>query len=129
MRNSAVNLEIPAASAYLVLCRTAVAAMCARLDYPIDRLEDTKLAVDEAATLLLADTDPSETIRIRLTPGVRGHLMIELRARTIHGRAPRQTSFAWTVLSALVDEVLASAENGKVKIILHASNGRALVGS
>lgn len=123
MRDSAVSLEIPATSAYLVLGRTAVAATCARLDYPIDKLEDVKLAVDEACTLLLADTDPSETITIRITPGQRGHMMIELRARTIHGRAPKQSSFAWTVLTALVDEVSASVRDGRVRITMHASSG------
>lgn len=127
MQHSAVTLEIPAASAYLVLGRTAVAAMCARLDYPIDRLEDVKLAVDEACTLLLADTGPDETIRISLTPGRGSHLMIRFSARTMHGRAPRQTTFAWTVLTALVDEVSAYAREGEVQIVLHTSSGQDVV--
>ena len=51
----AVTLRMPANSAFVVLIRAAVSAMCARLDFTIDRIEDVKLAVDEAAALLLGD--------------------------------------------------------------------------
>jgi serine/threonine-protein kinase RsbW len=119
--NSTVRLEIPAASGYLALARTAVVAMCARLHYPIDVLEDVKLAVDEACSLLLSDTEPDNTLIIALSPGDDSRLDIEVTARTRQGRAPRQTSFAWTVMSALVDEVSATAVDGDVTISLRAS--------
>lgn len=121
MSSSTVRLEIPAASGYLVLARTAVVAMCARLHYPIDVLEDVKLAVDEACSLLLSDTEPDNTLIIALTPTDGGQLDIVVTARTRQGRPPRQTSFAWTVMSALVDEVSATALDGDVTINLKAS--------
>ena len=48
----------PASSAYLSLARAATAGICARLDFPLDRLDDLTLAVDEAASLLLLDSRP-----------------------------------------------------------------------
>lgn len=129
MSSSTVRLEIPAASGYLVLARTAVAAMCARLDYPLDRLEDVKLAVDEACSLLLGDTDSAETLTLALQPGEDGSLKAIVSATTRHGKAPKQSSFAWTVLSALVENVSASVEDGQVSIALQASRGDVVVAS
>ncbi|MGV1080759.1 MAG: ATP-binding protein [Candidatus Nanopelagicales bacterium] len=125
MTDSPVKLRLPATSGYLVLARTAVAALCARLDYPLDRLEDAKLAVNEACSLLLADAREGSAIDIELTSDNDGLLSVTLRAQTQHGRPPKQTSFAWTVLSALVDSVTASASNDTVTITLQASRGTA----
>lgn len=122
MSDSTVRLSIPAASGYLVLARTAVAALCARLDYPLDRLEDVKLAVDEACSWLLADADADAdadaTIGLVLTSDSQGGMLIEATTRTQHGQPPSQNSFAWTVLSALADSVQASAQDGLVTISL-----------
>lgn len=103
--------------------------MCARLDYPLDRLEDVKLAVDEACSLLLSDTDPGGQLEIELIPTSSGQLRVEVSSRTVHGKAPKQTSFAWTVLTALVDQVTADASGGVVNISLQASRGSAAVAS
>lgn len=129
MSSSTVRLELPAASGYLVLARTAVAAMCARLDYPLDRLEDVKLAVDEACSLLLLDTDADQTLTLALEPGTNGELKAVVSATTRHGRTPKQSSFAWTVLSALVDNVSAAAEGGCVSISLYARRDDVVVAS
>ncbi len=124
-----MRLELPAASGYLVLARTAVAAMCARLDYPLDRLEDVKLAVDEACSLLLLDTEANETLTLTLEPGSDGDLKATVSASTRHGKTPKQSSFAWTVLTALVEDVSAVAENGYVSISLRANRGDGVVAS
>ncbi len=129
MSSSTVRLELPAASGYLVLARVAVAAMCARLDYPLDRLEDVKLAVDEACSLLLLDTEANETLTLTLEPGSDGELKATVSASTRHGKTPKQSSFAWTVLTALVEDVSAVTENGYVSISLRANRGDGLVAS
>jgi len=103
--------------------------MCARLDYPLDRLEDVKLAVDEACSLLLSDTDSEETLTLALQPGEDGSLKATVSAVTRHGKAPKQSSFAWTVLSALVEDVSSVVEGGQVSIALQASRGDVAVAS
>jgi serine/threonine-protein kinase RsbW len=108
-----VTVEIPASSAYLVLARVATSSVCARLDYPVDRLEDVALAVSEAAALLLQDARPGARLRITLTPrtsAAGAGLDIAVSARTRSGRPPRPTSLTWTILGSLVERL--SAELG-----------------
>lgn len=108
--DEAVTLRVPAQGAYVVLARAAVAAICARLDFTIDRIEDVKLAVDEAAALVIDDAVEDSQLDVRLTPdGVDG-LRVELSAPTVHGRSLERDSFTWTVLTALVDEVVATVD-------------------
>jgi serine/threonine-protein kinase RsbW len=103
-----VTLRVPATSAFVVLIRAAVSAMCARLDFTIDRIEDVKLAVDESAALLLSDARPGAELDVRFTPDAPDGLRVEMTAPTVHGRSLERDSFTWTVLTALVDEVVAT---------------------
>ena len=127
--SSTVRLEIPAASGYLVLARTAVAALCARLDYPLDRLEDVKLAVDEACSLLLSDTDADGSLTVTLAPTDSGELIVTISSITRHGKTPKQSSFAWTVLTALVAGVSATVDDGRVSIELRSVRDSSVVTS
>lgn len=103
----AVELRIPASSGYLVLARVTVASICSRLDFPLDRLDDVKLAVDEACSLLIADALPGSVLAIDLYPEPPDSLQLTISGQTLHGRTPKPNSFAWTVLNSLVDSVTA----------------------
>ncbi len=103
-----VTLKVPAHGAFVALIRSAVSAMCARLDFTIDRIEDVKLAVDEAAALLLSDAEAESELQVSFTPDAPDGLRVALTAQTQHGRAPQRDGFTWTVLTALVDEVVAT---------------------
>ena len=121
-----VVLQIPAASAYLTLARAATAAVCARLDFPVDLLEDTALAVDEAASLLLLDAVESSDLECRWTPSG-DTLVVEVSSRSSSGRTPKETTFAWTVLTALVDVVTADLADGRVTLSLTIHKSGAVV--
>ena len=123
-----VIVEIPASSAYLVLARVATTSVCARLDFPVDRLEDVALAVSEATALLLQDARPGGRIMIRLTPsrdaGATG-ITVEVSTRTRSGRAPRPTSLTWTILGSLVDRLTADVvDDGFVTLRLESRQER-----
>ncbi len=121
MTQRPIVLEIPASSAYLTLVRAATNAVCARIGYRMDRLDDTSLAASEAAALLLKDAVPGEPITVSWTPVTDGNLIgvdIELRARCRSGRPPRPTSFTWTVLASLVNQVDAVMDDGSVLLRL-----------
>ncbi len=121
MSQSDIILTMPATSQHLVLARAAVASVCASLDFGIDRIEDVKLAVDEACALLLADTDPEQTLTLTISPtSSHNTIAVSVAAVTRRGRSPRTDSFSWTVLSALVDDVTAQATDGTVSITLQA---------
>jgi serine/threonine-protein kinase RsbW len=116
-----IVLEIPASSAYASLARSATTAVCARLGYPIDRLDDVVLAVSEAVSLLLKDAAPGARVRISLTPWRDRRLIgvdIDISVRSSLGRPPRPTSFSWTVLASLVNNVSADIDDGTVTLRL-----------
>ena len=112
-----VTLRVPANSAFVVLIRAAVSAMCARLDFTIDRIDDVKLAVDEAAALLLGDAPPDADLDVRFTPDAPDGMRVEMTAPTVHGRSLERDSFTWTVLTALVDEVVATVSADRILTI------------
>lgn len=119
-----VTLRIPARSAYVVLIRAAVSAMCARLDFTIDRIEDVKLAVDESAALILGDAEPGADMDVRLTPDAPDGLRVAMTGPTVHGRSLPRDGFTWTVLTALVDEVIATVAADRtltITLVVHRS--------
>ena len=100
-----VELEVPASAAYIAVVRTAAAGLAARVDLTLDRIEDLRIAVDEACALLVAGTvDGAATTTLRCV------FVLEEPSLTVEVSGPRtdlpdRTAFAWSVLSALVDGV------------------------
>ena len=119
--SSTIRLTVPASSAWVVLVRTTATACCARLDYDVDRLEDVRLAVDEVATLLIAQSVHDGEIACAFTSHDDGGLDIALRARTTTGTLPDTSTFAWAVLTALVDDVTATVDALDVTVVLRTS--------
>lgn len=118
--NDAVTLTFLAQTRNVSLARTVAAAMSARADLPIDQLEDVRLAVDEAVTQLVldapADSEVSCIFEIRGTD-----LDVQVSAPSLSGAPPARDTFSWTVLTALVDEVTATVDSGRVILALHIS--------
>jgi serine/threonine-protein kinase RsbW len=101
-----VDLTVPASPAYVAVVRTATAGLAARVDITLDRIEDLRIAVDEACALLVRGPDhhekpsPTDVLRCRFELHEES-LTIEERGPS--ARLPEHDSFAWSVLSALVD--------------------------
>jgi serine/threonine-protein kinase RsbW len=113
-----VELTVPASPAYVTVVRTATAGLAARVDITVDRIEDLRIAVDEACALLVrganhqdphADRVGSAQDALLGADGVlRCRFVLHEESLTIvvQGPAtqlPEPDSFAWSVLSALVD--------------------------
>ena len=105
----------------MVLARTTATACCARLDFGVDRLEDVRLAVDEVAAMLIAEASPGTELTCVFTPYDHGGLDIALTASTGTGVLPRTDTFAWAVLTALVDDVTATVDASEVTVVLRTS--------
>ena len=111
-----VHLRVPADPAYLAVIRTATAGLAARLDLTLDEIEDLRIAVDEACALLLGHQNhPGEDLHTSFTLSPQT-LVVNLQgpARTL----PERSSFAWSVLEALVGRVDtgASASGSWIKL-------------
>jgi serine/threonine-protein kinase RsbW len=100
----AVEIRLPADSAFLSVLRTATAGLAARLDFTLDEIEDLRIAVDEACAMLLpyAIETAQLTCRFELTPDT---LCVTVTLPTTRGQLPERDTFSWTVLTALAGEV------------------------
>jgi serine/threonine-protein kinase RsbW len=123
--STSIRLRIPASSAWVVLARTTATACCARLDFDVERLEDVRLAVDEVAGLLIGQAVPGSEIFCVFTPYDDGRLDIALSAATTSGTLPETNTFAWAVLTALVDDVHATVDSAELTVVLRTSRNAA----
>jgi serine/threonine-protein kinase RsbW len=93
--------------------RNVVAGVAARLDMPIDQIEDIRLAVTEAASLLLEDGDATS---LRMTIG-RDEDTLDVTLSSDGHADPWPTdrvmaSWPWLVVKGLTDEVRAGRADG-----------------
>ena len=102
-----VTVTVPARPDFVRLLRTVVASVGARLDLPYDRIDDLRIAVDEACAQLLAT--PSQTITMRVTPDASRIVVLVCSDATLDtdGWPPPdvEESLAWRILAGLADEV------------------------
>lgn len=98
-----IDLAVPAEPEYVGLIRSTAAHIAAHADLTIDAIDDLRLAVDEAFAVLIAHKPESGAVNIRFTVNSK---LLEIHFTGPAGSPePDKSSFAWTVLSALVSEV------------------------
>ena len=112
-----VELRIPADSAFLAVLRTATAGLAARLDFPIDDIEDLRIAVDEACAMVLPQAKEGADLTCAFTLG-NGSLEVAVSAECDQPRQPSRDGFAWTVLAALTSSVSAEVHGDRLTITL-----------
>jgi serine/threonine-protein kinase RsbW len=100
----AVEIRLPADSAYLSVLRTATAGLAARLNFTLDEIEDLRIAVDEACAMLLPHSITGTPLccRFMLTAET---LEVTVTVATTDGELPQRATFSWTVLTALAGDV------------------------
>ena len=102
-----VTVTVPARPDFVRLLRTVVSSVGARLDLTYDRIDDLRIAVDEACAQLLAI--PSATMTMRVTPdGNRIKVLVCSDAEVgADGWPPAnvEDSLAWRILAGLADDV------------------------
>ncbi len=112
-----VELRLPADSAYVSVLRTTTAGLAARLDFPIDDIEDLRIAVGEACAMVLpqARSGSDLTCRFFLAPGA---LTVEVAVAASGPTEPDYDSFAWQVLSTLATGADADSSGDRFAISL-----------
>ncbi|GAA3606683.1 hypothetical protein GCM10022223_23230 [Kineosporia mesophila] len=102
-----VDLRVPADPAYLAVVRTAAAGLGTRLDLTLDEIEDLRIAVDEACSLLLAGrAHPGRTLDAAFEVGLVGSQNLSVTISGPVAELPREASFSWSVLRALAGDVV-----------------------
>ncbi|ROT32259.1 anti-sigma regulatory factor [Micromonospora sp. HM5-17] len=113
-----VLLTVPADGGYLGVLRTATAGLAARLHFALDEIEDLRIAVDEACTMLLAVTTPGAELDCRFAV-TEDALTVEVSTPAVRdARLPAESSFAWKVLTALTTSATADLSAGRATIRL-----------
>jgi serine/threonine-protein kinase RsbW len=114
------TLTLLADQDYLALARTSAMHVAALLFLPLPRVNDLRLAVDEACSSFLqaawqsdADVAPSASARTMELGYDRfpAHLHVTVRAAAPRGW-PDRGEMGWAVLSCLVGEVRVSLQDG-----------------
>jgi serine/threonine-protein kinase RsbW len=109
-----VSAEVPATPGFVQVLRNVAAGVAARLDMPIDQIEEVRLAVTEAASLLL---DEVEATSLRMTIG-RDADALDITLSS-DGRADQWpsdralASWPWLVVKGLTDEIRAERRDGE----------------
>lgn len=104
-----VLVQVKASAPDLPPLRVVAADLAARAEFDLDTVADLRLAVDEAASELVAVAAPEAVLTcvFSLDSGqMEVHASVPARA----GARLRQDSFGWRVLTTLVDEVRAGGE-------------------
>jgi serine/threonine-protein kinase RsbW len=124
-----VAVTVPADGGWLGILRTATAGLAARLGFPGDKIEDLRIAVDEACAMLLVLTPGDGDLSCRFEMGPQG-LTVAISAPLRHGaQLPDPSSFAWRVLRGLTSEVLSEQTPDHATIRLAAARVTTAPGS
>jgi len=114
-QDRSVFISVPPRTESIALLRTVTGGVATRMQLPVDAIDDLRLAVDEAVTLLLMTSRGASRIEMRLDP-----TDAELTA-TVGTDAPiepwpphgYQETLPWQVISGLTDGAqMARSERG-----------------
>jgi serine/threonine-protein kinase RsbW len=99
-----VVMQLRADASELPTLRLVAADLAARADFDLDTVEDLRLAVNEAASELIAVASADAVLRCTFCLDA-AQLVVTSSAPVKPGASLRQDSFGWWVLTTLVDEV------------------------
>ena len=108
-----VELRVPAVPEALVTVRTVAGDLVARAEFPLDAVDDLRLAVDEACTSLADLARPGTKLTCTFVVDETRVTMTASVSTTGPTALPKDT-FAWRVLTTLADEVQVLAETPAV---------------
>ncbi len=117
-----VEIRLPADSAYLSVLRTTTAGLAARLDFTLDDIEDLRIAVDEASSMVLPQADPESDLHCQffMDPS---ELTVTVSVECQAPNGLDEDGFGWQVLHALTSTARAEAADGLLSIVLSRKSG------
>lgn len=98
-----IELRVPAEARYLPILRSLAASIALREDFDLDFVEDFKLAVDEAGSMLTMAAWPGTELRCKFRVGHTGIGLQASALSTVESLPDPAASFGWRVLTTLTD--------------------------
>jgi serine/threonine-protein kinase RsbW len=113
-----VTIRIPADTAHVALLRAAASALAARLDFPIDRITELQIVVDEICSRLMAVTESPSTIIMELRP-TDGGIDVVATAEGVR-RTGRELLSEWSrvILEAIASDIRPDLQDGSTALAL-----------
>lgn len=109
-----VEISVPASSAYVATLRLTASSLAGQADLTVDEIDDLALAVDEACALLLPHANGGPlTGRFAIAPG---SLDVAVALSGQPGREVDRSGFAWTLLSALADNLQVGSGGAELSV-------------
>jgi serine/threonine-protein kinase RsbW len=111
-----VSVRVPAVRRYVSPLRSLTTTLAAQCELTVDQIEDMQIAIDEVCALLLPHVDRSRPwldVRFHL---VDGHFVACVAVATPAPVQIDRTALAWTVLSALSDDVEVKADGRTLEV-------------
>ncbi|APU16703.1 MULTISPECIES: hypothetical protein [Actinoalloteichus] len=99
-----VEVQVGAVAAQVPILRTVAADIAMREDLELDAIDDLRMAVDEACSLLVSIATPEARLTCVFLPSEQ-EITITAEVRSRRDRADFKEAMGWQVLSALTDEV------------------------
>src|SRR5947208_9079770 len=111
-----VTARIPADTPHVSLLRAIATALAARLDFPVDRIIELQIAVDEICSRLMAVSRDGTRIQIDFEVAPRGLIL----HASVDGqrRDDREFLTEWSrvILEAIAEDISPATEDGEIKI-------------
>ena len=107
MLKQPIELKLPAERNMMLVLRLTTAGVVARAGLGVDRMDDVKMAVEEACTCIIGDDNAAETLRLTFATNEE-HLVIRICADNGCSAAKAQEdelSVIRCILESLVDGV------------------------
>lgn len=120
----AVTIEVPAQAEYVAVLRAAAGVIASRLDFTLDDIDDLRILIDEAASVLL--TSGAEGTLHCVIEAAEGTIRFRLRADVPLGGTSPEEGFAWSILRALAHEVTSETDAAGQVIVVTRSRGPVL---
>ncbi len=112
-----VTVTVPATAGHLAVLRTAVGGFAARDQFTLDQVDDLRMAVEEAAVQLLRHSR-GERIAMEVETTT-GGVQVRLAGDVEPGDPViDETSFSWTILRALADDLRIESAGTRATIVL-----------
>ena len=111
-----IALHLPAQPEYASIARSMAATIAARCELTYDRVEDARLAIDEAFNQVVTNATPDAEVVCTFVEEV-GALEFMVQSRTDLEELLPTNTFSWTVLTALADEVHTTNVDGVLSVI------------
>ena len=112
--SDAVHITVPAAPEQVAVLRAAAAVIASRLDFTLDDIDDLRILIDEAASVLLM-SGARDQLHCDIV-AIDDSVSFTLRAQLPDGQRPDGQGFAWSILQALAHDVDATVQ-GDVHVV------------